>query len=243
MHRYDELERIYYKKKYKKIFLIIAFFVIVIFLIVINTHYHKSQKKIIFHPQKIKINKPFIKKNKKINKTTTPIKQSNKKNKNDFTKTIQELKFILPEINNTKEEIPLKKMKKAKEIKKTKKHIISAKKETNKTTSVKSNFIIKETSINNINILINRFKKNPNYDLAIMISKIFFDKNNLKKAQSWALKANEINPQRIDSWVIFANILIKEKKINKAREILKTYLNSYGQNDIIEKKLRSINEQ
>lgn len=242
MHRYDELEKLYYKKKYQKIFFIISvFLVIIVLLLFFCKHQHKPAKKIIFHPTKIKIKKPLTMQNKEINKTTKKIKEKKLKSKKKLSlKTVQAITFVLPDINKTKETT----INKASQIKKdtsTKQNL----KEVNNTKSAKHNFNnihIVETSIENINILIKKYNQNPNYDLAMMISKFFFNENKLKKAQIWALKANEINPERVESWIVFANILIKEKKINKAKEILKTYLNSYGQNDIIEKKLRSINE-
>ncbi len=182
--------------------------------------------------------KQIIKKKKKKIEKENKSKKTKPKNSTENIKTREELIFILPDINNTKENIVSKKNQKTKTIPST--HI---EKENNNTKSNPNNKInIKETSIKNVNILIKKFNQNPNYDLAMMISKFFFDKNNLKKAQKWALKANEMDPERVESWIVFANILIREKKVNKAKEILKTYLNSYGQNDIIEKKLRSINE-
>jgi hypothetical protein len=61
-------------------------------------------------------------------------------------------------------------------------------------------------------------------------------------AKLWALRANSINPDRFESWKIFAIILIKRNEKAKAKEVLQTYLNDYGQNEEIQKLLRSIDE-
>jgi len=101
---------------------------------------------------------------------------------------------------------------------------------------------LQEVSLNNhdVNLLIKNFNQNPDYDLAITIAKYYLNHNNLKKAQIWSLKANNLNPEKPESWLIFANILQKENKIQKAIEILKVYKDSYGINKKIEKKLRSL---
>ncbi len=241
MHRYEELEKLYYKKKYQKIFFIflLVFLILLILFIVFKKGETTIKRKIIFKPEKIKINKPSQNEvNQSVKKIVKVKKKKNIKPKHTTLHTEQkQLKFILPDINNTNETVVMKK-----NINK----LPVVKKENNKTTSPEihlNNIRIKETSVKNVKILIKKFDENPDFDLAIVISKIFLEQNNLKNAQIWALRANELNPQKIDSWLIFSDILIKEKKPQKAKEILKTYINSYGPNDIIENKLRSINEE
>ena len=102
------------------------------------------------------------------------------------------------------------------------------------------NIKITENKVN-INDLINEFKKNKDYNIAITISKIYLKQNNLKKAQIWALNANSLAPSKPESWIIFADIMIKKHNIKKAKDLLRVYIDSYGSNDIIEEKLRSIN--
>jgi len=243
MHRYEELEKLYNRRRYKIFFLL--FFSILIFIIG-YIGYCKFNKN-----KKIEKKPVFLSRKINIKKTQTIIKKRNKRKKKEFNKSIQKknsytkirvkIKFILPDINESVSITPVKtNISASKDNNKTK---TIQKKETKIKKAVTQKIILKETSINNIKILINNFNKSPNYDLAIMISKIYLDKNNLKQAQIWALKANGIAPARTDSWIIFANILIKEKKIQKAKEILKTYIDSYGQNDIIEEKLRSLNDK
>jgi len=245
MHRYKELEKLYNKRLYKK-YLLLFFFILILIVVCIGyckfNKNKKIEKKPVFSSQKIKIkNTQTIIKN--IKKTQKREFNKSIQKKNSYTKLRLKIKFILPYINESVSTIPAEtNISASKDNNKTN---VKQKKETKikkaVTPSIK-NISLKETQISNIKILINNFNQNPSYDLAITISKIYLDKNNLKQAQIWALKANGIAPARTDSWIIFANVLIKEKKLQKAKEILQTYIDSYGQNDIIEEKLRSLNE-
>ncbi|WP_024787894.1 hypothetical protein [Lebetimonas sp. JH369] len=94
----------------------------------------------------------------------------------------------------------------------------------------------------NINDLIKSYNQNPDYDIAIQISNLYLNKNMLDLAKLWALKANNLSPSKYESWKIFAIILLKKNQKQKAKEVLKTYLNDYGDNEKIEKLLRSIDE-
>ena len=210
MHRYEELEKLYYKKLYSKIFFAIS---VIIVLIIGSIIYIQFQKKI--HSKQIK----------------------ETKSKNITYKKNHELKFILPDIKSIPKSHPKKIFKNSE----TSKNIESKIKKVNKKQIIKETpkIEIKESNIN-LNTLINEYKNNPTYNLAITIAKIYLKKNNLKQAQIWALKANSLNPSQPDSWIIFADILIKQHKIKKAKEILNVYITSYGNNDIIEEKLRSL---
>jgi len=236
MHRYEELEKLYYKKIFLKIFFYFIFFILfiggVIFLFK-NIHLFKNNK--LKKVSKIKIekkrdiNKTINKKNSKNNVKPKKIKQKNNEKNN------QKLKFILPNINLIKEP---KIVKKENENNVSKENNISKikniKKEKNK--QIKKISIIENNA--NINVLVKEYKQNKNYDVAMTIAKIYFEKNDLKQAQIWALNANSLNPSKPDSWLLFADILIKQNKLKKAKELLKAYIDSYGNNDIIEKKLK-----
>ena len=100
---------------------------------------------------------------------------------------------------------------------------------------------IKEESVN-VEKLISTFQKHPSYEVAMIISQYFFNKRDYKKAKIWALKANNIDPSKYQSWKMFATILIKKNDKINAKEVLKVYLNDYGDNDEIYKLLRSIDE-
>ncbi len=243
MNRYDELEKLYYKKKFKKIFFFFLVFIIFVFMMYYFIAYIKPFKKIIFKTKKTvlqKKQKPIKDVNNTV-KIKKEIKKHNMAHKNIQKETNNQLKFILPDINSTADiNSTIKQNKKI--IQKTK--TIPQKKLIKKTpnTTVNLNKIkIIEISVNE-KALIKKYKKAPNYDLAIMISQAYLKKNKLSQAQNWALKANTLNADKPDSWILFSDILIKKHNIKKAKEILKAYINSYGPNDIIDKKLRSIDE-
>jgi len=215
MHRYEELEKLYYKKLYLKIFFI--FFSI--FLAIAGVYYFlntkKSKKEVKKTTEKIIPKKEVVVKaiKKEINKP----------------KKVESISFVLPEIKDRP--------------KKSKKPTIKNKivKENSPKKKVeKKVFFIKEQKVN-IKTLIKDYQSNPNYYLAILIAKLYLKKNDLKNAQNWTLKANNLNPEDAESWILFADILKRKNQIKKAIEILKVYEETYGGNDIIEKKLRSLN--
>jgi len=238
VHKYEKLEKIYYRKKFFRFLFVI--FILIVLIILIFSFFKKQPKKHIKNGtnNKIKIIKKDVNKTKDKNQTKILNKKNfiskkfnkekniTKKNKEN-NKTILSpiLKFTIPKIefNNT--------------VQNQNKNIKVKKK---LTTNIKKPIIVEE----NINIkdLINSYNKNPTFDLAIQISEFYLNKNDINLAKLWALKANTLNPSRFESWKIFAIILLKRNEKEKAKEVLKTYLNDYGENEEIEKLLRSINE-
>jgi len=243
MHRYDELEKKYYKKLYLKIFFYSVVVLGIILILFIKSINNNVKPKKVSSKEK---NTTLKQINKKQNTSIKVIKAAVKKeykdkniSKNINKQIAEKIKFILPDIENIKtisnenneSNISNKNNKETKIIKKEKNN-----------TSKKPTFNLKEVSLDkqDINVLIKNFNQNPDYDLAITIAKYYLNHNNLNKAQAWALKANNLNPENVESWIIFANILERENKIQKAVEILKVYKDSYGVNKKIEKKLRSL---
>jgi tetratricopeptide (TPR) repeat protein len=227
VHRYEELEKLYYKKKMFKIFLIVFFFILGIGYLLTY--------KILHFKEDNKTNKNFENKVSKEN-----LLNESKKNENKNTTLKKEidseekLSFILPEINDTKEK-KLKISEKNKKIKTQNKivekpHIV-----------VTPKIVIKEKKIT-INELKQKFSQNSSYDIAIIIAKEYYKRKNYKQAQIWAVKANTLDPERVESWILFADILLKENKKKKAIEVLKVYVDQYGEDERIKAKLRSINE-
>jgi len=224
MHRYEELEKLYYKKLYLKFFFI--FFSI--FLAIAGVYYFLNLKKYKYKKEVKKQTEEVIPKKEVVVKAIK--KEINKPKKE--TKKVESISFVLPEIKD--EAIKPKKSKKP-----TIKNRIL--KENNPKKKVeKKVFVIKEQKVN-IKILIKDYQSNPNYHLAILITKLYLKQNDLKNAQKWALKANNLAPEEVESWILFADILKRKNQIKKAIEILKVYEETYGGNDIIEKKLRSLN--
>jgi len=245
MHRYDELEKLYYKKKLLKLSLILFIFLLLIFGIFFlffkfNQHKKNTEnKKINYSKNKIvkKDNKNIV--NNKINEKSKIKKENNIDNNITYKKNIlNKLSFILPKLDSKDLEIV------NEQINNKEKNITNnkEKKSSPQIDNISEKDIKIQESRANVNALINQFNISPNYDLAITISKYFYNHKNYKKSQIWAIKANNIDPAKADSWILFADILLKEGKKNKAKKILSVYIDQYGNNDKIIKKLRSISE-
>ena len=226
MHRYEELEKIYYKKRYLKIFFIFGFVFLIGFSFFYFIFFNKTK-----NTKKEKNKKEVIKKEKKINK------EINKKNLK-IKKEPKKISFILPEISKSYEEKS--KKEEVKKEKTTKNKEKAFKKEV-KTEKKSDNIKIEEKSIS-LNELIKKYNLNPSYDIAMIIAKEYFKKGDLENARIWAVKANSLNPEDVDSWLFFADILLKKNEKEKALKILNVYIETYGDNPLIEAKIRSINE-
>jgi len=258
MHKYEELERLYYKKKYTKYFFI--FFSIVLLSLLIFFLTQNSDKNI--QQKSSKVNKVNIEK-KEINKTKEIIKEKNNSKKE--IKKVKEVKQIKPELKQIKEvnktKLNDKKIKQEvkklvlypifpelnenkdkKEDKKEIKQQKSPKIEVNNIKKEEKKVALKIVvkSVKTTTDLIHIFEKSPTYDNAIKIAKIYFERKNYQKAVEWSKKANKIEPEKYESWYIFAKSLIKLGKVNKAKKVLIAYLNTYGPDKNIEKLLRSI---
>ena len=238
MNRYEELEKLYYKKLYTKIFLWFLGVVIGIGgIFYVYDIYNKTKVKK-EKTKEIKKTEEKLKKNAK-NKRDANTSQKEVKNTTSHS-NILNIKFLLPPIKELNKSVSQSKQVKAShsqskdnsKTEKTKKTLSSGKK----------NFVIKEKKVS-LKDLINKFNKNPDFNLALIIAKQYLSDNNLSKAQEWSLKANNLKPQNPESWILFADIFIKKKNIKKAKEILKFYLDSYGKNDTIENKLRNISNK
>ena len=219
MHRYEELEKEYYKKRIlKALFGLVA--VLTVFFAGYFTYKRDISNKTVIEAKK------EIKQKPEINKTV-------KKEEKKAQKNVDKLIFVVPHIN----EDEIKDTKKT--VKKTKKPEKKEVKKEIKKEVKKPKVQIKEKSIT-LNELKQKFSQKPSYDLAIMIAKNYFNKKDYKQAQIWAIKANNIDPQKVESWVLFSDILLKENKKQKAREILQIYIDQYGENETIRSKLRTI---
>jgi len=241
MHRYEELEKLYYKKKFRKYFLIATFVfagagVLVYYYSSVSDK--KAQEKIEEINQKLKVKFNAAQKGNDKNisvKKVAVVKKTEKKpvirqkpveEKKKSESLTPNLSFVIPKIKEDEPKKTAHVTKKTEEIKKEPKNTIS---------------VIKEQSVN-VKDLISSFKKEPKYDTAMVISKYYYNKKDYKNAKLWALKANSIDPSKYQSWKMFAMILIKKNDKIKAKEVLKIYLNDYGDNEEIYKLLRSIDE-
>jgi len=263
MNNYDELEKLYYKKKFKKYFfyiLIFLIFIVVGFFTYFNFKKNEQTHKLISVE---KTPKKYI--HKEINKTKNiesikkieSNKTKNYKNLKDKSKkNIDKLSLnpILPAIssdsileeNNTIKNIT--KPTTTTDDLEIKKEVKKEVKEINTTNEIqepiKPKIIIKVTKEKeSLKNLIDNYQLSPDYSTAIKITKIYFKHKNYKKSIEWAKKANEINPEDSKSWLLYAKSLVKLGKRNRARLLLENYLKVYGNNQEITNYLRSLNER
>ena len=227
MNNYDELEKLYYKKKLKKylfysfIFIAISFIGFFIYK-EINKHIKTEQ---ISNHIKIKTIQPKSKlKNKKEIK--------NKLTLNPMIPKINDFKITKPKVTKPQKHQKVEK----KPIKKQIPKIIQP---------PKPKIIIKvsENSDNSLSNLINNFSLLKDYSIAIKIAEIYFNHKKYNKTIEWAKKANEINSEDERSWLLYAKSLVQLGKINKAKELLQAYLQNYDKNEKITQYLRSLNER
>lgn len=252
MHKYERLERLYYKKKLIKISLWIIFIVFV--SIGINLAYlgfkkeNKTAKKHLKNNKEINISvkhqtisfkKTYEKKIKNKTQHKSILQLVNKYKEKNSSKILT-LEFVLPKIDEVNLKLPQESLNKIKDKKRESKEEKKSNVVRNLQKKVENKPIIIEEDNASISDLIKSFNESPSFDLAIQISQFYLNKGYISLAKKWALKANSINPDRYESWKLFAIILLKMNKKEQAKEVLKTYLNDYGNNDEIRKLLRSI---
>jgi len=244
MHKYEELEKIYYKKKkieYLKkgvaVFIILILSIFFIYIIFINlktkfiftTHTtNEIKSKLVLNPIF-----PHI-------VIETEDKESENRIENKESKKLKETQLVSnpktkPVQKDNKENIVNQKMTQEEFVSNNKKVDINS--QNNKSPAFK---IIVQTKEQGINDFIQSFEKIPTYDVAIKISKLYAKNLEFHKSIEWAKKANSINPENYESWYIFAKSLVKLGKRKKAERILKAYIESYGNNSEIENLLRSL---
>jgi len=225
MHRYEELEKLYYKKLYIRIFFSLSVFIILSILFYLFVEEDKKKvesNKVVYKEKNSTI---IVSSDKKSSNIKIVIKKEKEDNKSVY------IKFILPEINDTLT------VENKKIIKQVSKHIV---RKTPPVNNFNPPFLkIKETKVN-IKKLIEDYKLNPNYHLAVLISKFYLKYNNLKEAKKWILRANNLHPELVESWLVFADILERKGQIKKAIEILKVYEETYGGNESVDEKLREL---
>jgi len=221
MHRYEELEKLYYKKLYIKIFSFLLFLIVLLILVYFFIKEKEIKSPKVAHKEK---NTTIFSNNKKQSNLKVLENKTKENNKSVY------IKFILPEVNETLEV-------ENKKIIKKNRHIFKKTSSVNNLSS--ASFKIKEAKVN-VDTLIKDYNSNPNYHLAILIAKLYLEHNNIKQAEKWALKANGLKPELPDSWLIFADILQRKNQIKKAIEILKVYEETYGGNESVDEKLREL---
>jgi len=84
---------------------------------------------------------------------------------------------------------------------------------------------IKTSSSNYINIMKDKFQKNKNPREALLIAKAYYRAGNYKESEKWALKANGLNRNLEESWLLFAKSKNALAQKDEALKILITYYN------------------
>lgn len=85
-----------------------------------------------------------------------------------------------------------------------------------------------DSKILNISDLKQSFNQNPSYEKALNLAKKYFDIKAYQKTIFWALKANELDKQKQDSWLIFAQAKRALGEEKEAQSALDAYINYYG---------------
>ncbi len=87
----------------------------------------------------------------------------------------------------------------------------------------KINFKI--TTNNYMNIMKQKFNKNKNPRDALLIAKAYYRAGNYKESEIWALKANNLDKNSEESWLLFAK---SKNALGKKREALKILIAYYN---------------
>jgi tetratricopeptide (TPR) repeat protein len=77
----------------------------------------------------------------------------------------------------------------------------------------------------NIEQLEKVYERRKSYTIAIKIAKKYFDKKDYKNSLKWAKKANNLNKEKSDSWILYAKSKYELGHKSAAKEILHFYLN------------------
>ena len=68
------------------------------------------------------------------------------------------------------------------------------------------------------------YSSRKSYDLAIKIAQSYYEKGAYAQAMEWAKRANKLNRQKEEAWILYAKTLYKLGKKEKAKQLLKIFL-------------------
>lgn len=69
------------------------------------------------------------------------------------------------------------------------------------------------------------YEKSPKYETALDIARNFYSKNNFSEAAVWAKKANQINREGEEAWLLYAKSYYAQGKKSEAMAVLELYMN------------------
>jgi len=84
--------------------------------------------------------------------------------------------------------------------------------------------IQKQTTDDDINIILKRFSTNKSPELSLFLAKKYYKQENYKQAYKYAFITNELDSKIEDSWIIFIKSMIKLDRKDKAIKTLKKYI-------------------
>lgn len=99
-------------------------------------------------------------------------------------------------------------------------------------------FSVQTTPKNTTADLIQAFNTTPNYDTALRLANDFYAQNNFDDAAIWARKANQLNREAEEAWLLYAKSYYAQGKKAEAISVLELYLN-YKDSRAASKLLRS----
>jgi len=212
MLNYEEIEKIYYKRRRKKFLIIFTAIFTLIGGVFFAFNYFKKEN------------------NTKISNNTKEI--TSQKIANNHNTNMTKKLTINSEIPNIELQ--------TKSKPENKNNKISITTTTNTTKPQNKIKVVVVQKSQKLQDLLNYYKSFKDYDTAIKISEIYFKQKNYRKSIEWAKKANDINAKDEKSWLLYAKNLVQLGKIIKAKTLLKLYLEIYGPNKNIQNYLRSI---
>lgn len=99
-------------------------------------------------------------------------------------------------------------------------------------------FSVQTTPKNTTADLIQAFNTAPNYDTALRLANDFYAQNDFDNAALWAKKANQLNREAEEAWLLYAKSYYAQGKKSEAISVLELYLN-YKDSRVASKLLRS----
>ena len=115
-------------------------------------------------------------------------------------------------------------------IKEQKTQILQEKKQV-KNASKEKKIQITSYNVNSTNLK-KKFYDKKSVDIAISLSRFYMHKKDYEKSILWSLKANSLDKNSKESWLLFAEAKKALGKEEEAKKVLKTYTDFYGFEDV-----------
>ncbi len=87
--------------------------------------------------------------------------------------------------------------------------------------------ILTKKTVDPMERLKENFNETPSFEDAVKIGELYFEQNSYLDAKNWAMKANEIDSSKEDSWVLFAKSAMKLGQMDIALKAIDSYLSNH----------------